>query len=171
MAIYIALGANLSNGEDSPAHTFIAALAALSEQGVMIEAVSSLWQSPAWPPGNDQPDYINATAKVTCDLSAVDLLALLHRVEAQMGRARSVKNAARTLDLDLLDYKGQITNSAKITLPHPRMLSREFVLFPLSEIASDWTDPKKKRAIQDWIARLPLSSVAPLQRVGKLTFT
>ena len=88
-----------------------------------------------------------------------------------MGRARSVKNAARTLDLDLLDYKGQITNEAMIILPHPRMLSREFVLFPLSEIAPDWTDPKKKRAIQDWIARLPLSSVAPLQRVGSMTFT
>jgi len=148
MAIYIALGANLSShnargDEIGPAETFALAFKALKTLDIHLVAMSGLWQSPAWPPGSDQPDYINACAKITTALDARQTLSALHKVEAQFGRSRSVKNAPRPLDLDLLDYKGQVIAAEAIEIPHPRMLTRGFVLFPLSEVAPNWTDPKK----------------------------
>lgn len=172
MPVYIALGANLSSEDDAgtpmtPAQTFQAACEGLAVRGVVVEAISSLWQSPAWPPGSIQPDYINACARVKTDFDARQTLTVLHDVERAFGRTRSVKNAARPLDLDLLDYAGQVIDAGDIQIPHPRMLNRGFVLFPLSEVAPDWVDPIKKRAIADWTARLPLADVAPLNKIGR----
>ncbi|MEE9348202.1 MAG: 2-amino-4-hydroxy-6-hydroxymethyldihydropteridine diphosphokinase [Robiginitomaculum sp.] len=161
MSIYIALGANLSN----PAQTFRRAMAELEGRGVKVLSLSGLWQSPAWPAGSGQPDYINACARIKTRLSARGLLAILHDVEAQFGRARGALNAARTLDLDLLDYNGENIDAADITIPHPRMLDRAFVLFPLQEIAPQWRDPIESRSIEDWLARLPLRDVAPLTKL------
>lgn len=163
-AIYIALGANLSN----PRESFSRALKSLEARGVEINAVSGLWQSPAWPPGSGQPDYINAAAKVSYKGTAAELLAILHEVEAELGRVRHAKNAARTLDLDLLDFKGEIIKTEGIEIPHPRMLTRGFVLFPLQEITPDWRDPALKLPILHYIAKLPLSDVAPINRTGRL---
>lgn len=159
-SIYIAFGANLSN----PKSTFMRAMTALEDRGVAILKMSGLWQSPAWPAGSGQPDYINACAEVDFDGEARGLLDILHSVETEFGRERSVKNAARTLDLDLLDFKGEvITDKKGMIVPHPRMLSRGFVLLPLSEITADWRDPIDDRVLWDWIARLPLSDMSALR--------
>ena len=160
--VYIALGANLSN----PKETFSLAVQSLEQAGVQVQAVSGLWQSPAWPAGSGQPDYINACAKLSYAGRATELLVLLQRIEAQYGRVRGARNAARTLDLDILDFGGGIVKTPDLELPHPRMLSRGFVLFPLAEIAPRWVDPVSSIAISDWIARLPLNDVAPMQRLG-----
>lgn len=160
--IYIAFGANLSN----PKKTFPAAQKALEARGVKIVKTSSLWQSPAWPRGYGQPDYLNACAQVNFDGDAQELLMLLHETEQAFGRVRSVKNAERTLDLDLLDFQGQIISQADdLIIPHPRMLYRAFVLLPLSEIAPNWTDPAYKLGIWEHIARLPLVDTVDLHRV------
>ena len=154
--IYIAFGANLSN----PKETFLAAIKSLEARGVNLVKMSGLWQSPAWPPGSNQPDYINACAEVSFDGEARELLDILHTVEAEFGRTRTVKNAARALDLDLLDFRGQvIEDECGMVVPHPRMLTRGFVLFPLAEIAGEWRDPMQSRTVMDWIARLPLADV------------
>jgi len=165
-AIYIALGANLSN----PRESFSKALAGLKARGVKIKTVSGLWQSPAWPPGSEQPDYINAAANLSYGGTAAELMAILHTVEAELGRVRGEKNAARTLDLDLLDFKGQIINTKDgLEIPHPRMLTRSFVLFPLQEIAPDWRDPMHALSIIHYIAKLPLSDVMPMKWKGRLS--
>ncbi len=163
-AIYIAFGANLSN----PKEIFAGAIKALADKGVLIIKMSGLWQSPAWPAGSGQPDYINACAEVEFDGDARALLDILHDVEAQFGRKRGKKNAARTLDLDLLDFKGQVMEDGSITLPHPRMLSRGFVLFPLAEIAPKWRDPEGGMRIENYIARLPLGDVEDVLWQGRL---
>ena len=160
--IYIAFGANLSN----PKSTFAKARQALEMRGVKVHRMSGLWQSPAWPLGSNQPDYINGCAEVSYTGSARDLLDVLHHIETEFGRKRSVKNAARTLDLDLLDFRGQISQENNgLIIPHPRMLSRSFVLFPLFEVAPKWKDPVFERDISDWIARLPLSEVNSIRNV------
>lgn len=161
--IYIAMGANLSN----PKVTFAKALKVLAAYGVSSVRVSALWQSPAWPPGSDQPDYVNACAQVDFSGDARALLTILHEVEAEFGRVRGERNAARTLDLDLLDFKRQVIRRADIDIPHPRMLSRGFVLFPLQDIAPDWRDPVSDDSIENHIARLPLGDVAPMRRLGR----
>lgn len=159
-SIYIAFGANLSN----PKSTFTQAMTALEDRGAAILQMSGLWQSPAWPMGSGQPDYINACAEIDFEGSARELLDILHSVETEFGRIRSVKNAARALDLDLLDFKGEIITDKKgMIVPHPRMLSRGFVLLPLSEIAANWKDPRDEKPLWDWISKLPLCDVELLR--------
>ena len=163
--IYIAFGANLSN----PKLTFKAAIASLDLKGVSLVKMSGLWQSPAWPPGSGQADYINACAEIRFQGDARGLLDILHEVEAEAGRKRTFKNAARTLDLDLLDFKGQVIEDAGgMIVPHPRMLERGFVLFPLEEVARDWYDPIENESIKAYIAKLPLKDVEAMIWLGRL---
>lgn len=154
-AIYIALGANLPYGEHTPGETLAAALAALGEAGVTMAARSSDWSSPAWPDPSDPP-YVNAVARVTTDMAPRALLDTLHRIEARFGRERSVRNAPRSLDLDLIDHGGRVErDAAGLEIPHPRATGRAFVLLPLQEIAPDWRDPVSGRRIDDLVAALP----------------
>ncbi len=152
----------------SPQETFLLAVVRLQQFGVNITEASHLWQSPAWPDPEAQPPYINAVISVETKLEPTDLLAVLKQVEAAFGRVVTVRNAPRPLDLDILDYDGQILNDTDLILPHPRMLNRPFVLMPLAEIAPDWYDPIKKRGLSDWAARLKLKDVAQLRRLGNM---
>jgi 2-amino-4-hydroxy-6-hydroxymethyldihydropteridine diphosphokinase len=119
-----------------------AALSAIEGAGVKVRAVSSFWASPAWPPENPpQPDFTNAVASVDAsELDANGLYALLAQIERDFGRERRARWAARTLDVDLIDFQGQTTDGPLI-LPHPRAHERAFVLAPLAEIASEWRHP------------------------------
>jgi 2-amino-4-hydroxy-6-hydroxymethyldihydropteridine diphosphokinase len=151
--ILIALGANLPSPAGPPAATFRAALARLEEQGVKIQSVSSFYETPAWP-DPEQPAYINAVAAVETTFQPVELLTLLHGVETEFGRLRSAPNAARSLDLDLLDHDGTVMTGG-VTLPHPRIGLRSFVLVPLAEVAPDWRHPVTGEGVEELLARLP----------------
>ncbi|OIQ86797.1 2-amino-4-hydroxy-6-hydroxymethyldihydropteridine pyrophosphokinase [mine drainage metagenome] len=134
---YVALGANLGH----PVATVRAALAALSgiPESVLV-AASSLYRTA--PVGlKHQPDFINAVAAVDTALAPLALLDALFAIEASFGRSRSVKNAPRTLDLDLLLYGESRLDEARLTLPHPRMHQRAFVLVPLAELAPECRIP------------------------------
>ncbi|MCC7168385.1 MAG: 2-amino-4-hydroxy-6-hydroxymethyldihydropteridine diphosphokinase [Rhodospirillales bacterium] len=151
--ILAGLGANLPSPYGPPASSLPAALAALEGRGVRVLARSRFYQSPAWPP-SDQPDYVNAVASLETALSAADLLSLFHEIERAFGRVRSVPNAARPLDLDLLDYH-DLVRAADPALPHSRLALRAFVLLPMAEIAPQWRHPVTQQPIADLIARLP----------------
>lgn len=140
--IYIALGANLpSERHGPPRATLEAALAMLPDAGIRPAERSRWYQSAPVPPG-DQPWFVNGVARVESDLEAGDLLRALHAVEAELGRVRSMPNAPRAADLDLLDVHGRVTGEgAWPRLPHPRMHLRAFVLMPLAELAPDWRHP------------------------------
>src|SRR5579862_334808 len=132
--ILIGLGANLPSTVGPPRATLEAALAALEKAGVKIVA-RSRWYKTAPVPVSDQPFFVNGVIAVETTLAPAELLALLQKIEAQFGRQRGVRDAARTLDIDILDYDGRIEDGPGLTLPHPRMESRAFVLKPLAEIA------------------------------------
>jgi len=104
-------------------------------------------------------------AEVATDLSADRLLVLLHEVEHEFGRVRTVPNAARLIDLDLLDFRGEIAGGGpgRATLPHPRMAGRAFVLQPLADLAPDWRHPMTGTPIKALLAALP-----PDQTIGRL---
>lgn len=128
---YVALGGNLGDPQ-ATVRAGLAALAALPQ--TTLAAASSLYRSA--PVGHaDQPDFINAVAQLSTALEPQALLAALHATEARFGRVRSFRNAPRTLDLDLLLYDAQRIEEPGLTLPHPRMHERAFVLAPLLEIA------------------------------------
>jgi len=130
----IAFGGNLSN----PKVTFQLALSSLCEAGFMLTGKSGLWRSPPWPPESNQPDYLNAVIKGRYKGEAIALLDLLNSIEDTHGRVRSVPNAARTLDMDLLVFGELKCNTERLTLPHPHMLQRAFVLVPATEIETKW---------------------------------
>lgn len=129
---YIALGANLN----SPASTLESALETISQsKGIELVKRSSLYRSP--PLDADGPDYINAVAEIKTTLSPFQLLHQLQAIENAFGRERLYRNSPRTLDLDVLLYENFNSDSAELTVPHPRMHLRSFVLMPLMEIAGD----------------------------------
>jgi 2-amino-4-hydroxy-6-hydroxymethyldihydropteridine diphosphokinase len=99
------------------------------------------------PIGPPQPDYLNGCITIETSLSPADLLNTLHAIEADFGRVRQEVWGARTLDLDLLLYDGQIIDLPELQIPHPRMLERAFVLVPLAEIAADWIEPRSGSSI------------------------
>jgi 2-amino-4-hydroxy-6-hydroxymethyldihydropteridine diphosphokinase len=138
----IGLGANLND----PAAQVEYALAELDRlPGTQLVARSSLYASA--PVGYvDQPDFINAVAQVETELAPRALLAALLDIEHRHGRERSFRNAPRTLDLDLLLYGDAHFHEEGLTLPHPRMTERGFVLLPLLEIAPDTVIPGRGRA-------------------------
>lgn len=131
VSAFIGLGANLDDPRAQVQRAF-GELARLPQSS--LAAKSSLWRSA--PVGYaDQPEFINAVAKVETGLSADALLDELQKVESAHGRERSFANAPRTLDLDLLLYGDEVHDSSRLTLPHPRMHERAFVLRPLLEIS------------------------------------
>ena len=139
---YIGVG---SNQGDARAHVLQAFDELARLPGTRLEGRSALYHSaPVDAPG--QPDYVNAAAGVDTDLSAAQLLSALQDLELRHGRERPTPNAPRTLDLDLLLYGDSILASPRLTLPHPRMHERAFVLQPLLELDSEISIPGKGKA-------------------------
>ena len=138
---YIALGSNLAGNLDSPASQVIRAFQSIEQlPKTKLIKTSSLYQSAAVGYLN-QPDFINAVVEISTQLSPEDLLEKLLNIEHKAGRQRPFANAPRVLDCDLLLYDNVILNTEKLTLPHPRMHQRGFVLLPLAEIAPDLIIP------------------------------
>ncbi len=149
----------------SQAELFRSVLQALRQAGVTAIASSSLWSSPAWPDQTAR-EYTNAVVQVDPGrLEAQELMQLLLKVEAAFGRTREKKWSSRTLDLDLIDFRGEVIvgeTETDLMLPHPRAHLRSFVMGPLQEIAPDWSHPVLgghidqylTAALNDWPARL-----------------
>lgn len=135
----VALGCNLPGAYTSREALLEAAVAALAGEGMAVVARSGWWTSAAWPDPAG-PAYLNGVALVETGLSPAQTLAALHRIEASFGRARAERNAARTLDLDLIAH-GRTVTDGDLVLPHPRAHERLFVMGPLAEVAADWTHP------------------------------
>ena len=139
--ILIGIGGNLESARfGAPRDTLSAALAALEEERVRILTRSGWYRSEPVP-RSDQPWFVNAVVSIVTKLAAKDLLAVLQAIERQFGRVRGEPNAPRTLDLDILDYHGELMNETSLVLPHPRLHERRFVLTPIAEIAPDWQHP------------------------------
>jgi 2-amino-4-hydroxy-6-hydroxymethyldihydropteridine diphosphokinase len=157
---YIALGANLGDR----LATLQAAVAELRALGTDV-AASSVYETE--PVGYlDQPPFLNAVVRLDTELSPIELLNQLHRIENAHARVRSFKNAPRTLDLDLLLYDQRIIDAPDLTVPHPRMADRAFVLVPLAEIAPDVIHSASGKTIRE--LSNAIGSTADVLRVGPL---
>lgn len=155
---YIGLGSNLDipNEQLLRARRSIAKLPAIEEKGF-----SSLYCSPPMGP-QDQPDYVNAVMAITTSLSAMALLRALQTVEQSQGRTRSGERwGARTLDLDLLLYGDRQIEEPDLTVPHPGIVERAFVLYPLYEIAPELTIPGSGK-VADLILNCPINGLQRL---------
>jgi 2-amino-4-hydroxy-6-hydroxymethyldihydropteridine diphosphokinase len=147
---YIALGSNLGDRE----RTLHSAIASLRQLG-SVAAASSFYETA--PVGMvEQPHFLNAVVALRTTLSPQELMAALLRIEQQHGRDRSasVPKGPRTLDLDLLSYGDVVVETPTLTLPHPSIAERRFVLAPLTEIAPRWRHPVSGKTAADLLAEI-----------------
>lgn len=136
--VYLALGSNLAQPLDQ-VNAALAALAALPQ--TQLVTCSSFYRSMPLGP-QDQPDYLNAVVALDTTLAPEALLDATQAIEQQQGRVRKAERwGPRTLDLDMLLYGDQVINTPRLTVPHYDMMNREFMLYPLAEIAPDLIFP------------------------------
>ena len=178
----IALGSNQRHADHAPRDIMDAAVKAMPGNGLNVMARSRLYRSPAFPPGSG-PDYVNAAVAVETTLNPVEVIALLHRIEAEFGRVRRERWAQRVLDLDLLALDDAILPDVtgwrvwadmpleeqmrrtpeQAILPHPRLQERAFVLVPLNDIAPDWRHPVTGATVSGMLAALDSQDIAALE--------
>lgn len=151
--VFIGLGSNLGDRRALLAE----GLRSLSEAGFGVEAQSSLYLTePVDAPPQDW--FLNAVAAGRTPLSPGDLLAACREVERALGRERTVYHGPRTLDLDILIYGDVVRDGPRLTLPHPRLHERRFVLTPLCELAPELRHPRLGRSLRELLADCPDSS-------------
>jgi len=156
---FIALGGNVGD----VLRTFQAAREELAMvPGCRLAASSLLYASPPLGPP-DQPDYHNAMVGIVTELQPRTLLHEMQRIEDRHGRTRDVRWGPRTLDLDLIAMDGMMTNAAELTLPHPEMHTRVFVLQPLCDLAPEWQHPRMKQTAHALLEACTRSGQARLE--------
>ena len=148
--IFIGLGANLGN----PAQTFAAAVEKLPEAGCQVVNKSKLYRTKPYGFA-DQDDFLNAAIGIKTDASADTLLQILQNIETELGKKVLCQNGPRLIDLDLLLYGDLVQkNSQELTLPHPGVVERDFVLLPLCDLAPEFLHPETGKSLQLHLADL-----------------
>jgi 2-amino-4-hydroxy-6-hydroxymethyldihydropteridine diphosphokinase len=151
----IALGSNLGDRLDN-LHAGLAGIDAAD--GIDVVAVSPIYETaPVGGPEHQGP-YLNAALIADTTLDAADVLALLHRIEADRERQRVVHWGPRTLDLDLLVHGDLVVDTPSLEVPHPRMHERRFVMVPVCDVAPDLAHPRLGRTMRDLLADLPVEA-------------
>lgn len=158
--VFLGLGANLGNR----CQNIIKALRLLSAE-VPVEQVSSFYETE---PRDylDQPRFLNAVCRGTTLLSPEKLLALAKEIEVALGRVPSFSNAPRPIDIDILFYGNQIISSPQLTVPHPRLAERDFVLVPLAEIAPELVHPISGKTIKELRERIGETNCVKMESSG-----
>jgi 2-amino-4-hydroxy-6-hydroxymethyldihydropteridine diphosphokinase len=151
--VYLALGSNLGNRKENLKE----AIAALSPQ-LDVKAKSHVYETPPWGYEN-QPTFLNQVLKAQTYLEPERLLKHLKRLETALGRKETFRNGPRLIDIDILLYDDLVMNTSLLTLPHPRMHERAFVLLPMMDIAPDLIHPVTKKSVRDMLASFDLTGI------------
>ena len=166
--IFIGIGSNLPSRFGNKFKNIDLAISLLQKEGVKLFKKSSFYETFSQP-NKDDPKFINVVISVKTNISPVNLMLSLISIEEKLGRRRKKKNDPRICDLDIIDFNGVVKNfkidDFELILPHKGLIDRNFVLYPLKEISSDWTHPKTKKNINDLISNLK----TPNKEITKLS--
>ncbi len=158
--MFLGLGGNLGDREAN----LRAARERLERGGVAVERCSSLYETEPWGVV-DQPHFLNAVCQGRTMLAPMELLALAKRIEGELGRAPTVRYGPRPIDIDILLYGAQVLATPELTVPHPRLAERAFVLVPLAELAPDLPLPGDGRTVRELLEAL--GETEGVRRVGE----
>jgi 2-amino-4-hydroxy-6-hydroxymethyldihydropteridine diphosphokinase len=148
--VYLSLGANLGDRRGNIERAF----ARLESTGVHVRRVSSFYRTE--PVGFEpQPWFLNCAAEAETELMPLQLLRRCQTIQRELGRRPGMRNGPRLIDIDILLYENAIVHSAELTIPHPRMAERRFVLVPLNEIAGDAQDPVTRQTVREMLEETP----------------
>ncbi len=164
--IYLNIGSNLNSFFGDRFDNINRCIEYLSENKIKICKVSSFYETPSYP-NKRNPKFINITIEVKFDFSSKSLLKIIQIIQKKMGRIKKIKNDPRICDIDIIDFNNEISNSPILTLPHPKCHLRNFVLYPLNEINSNWLHPVSKLKITELIGKLNTMSRIEITRLNK----
>ena len=168
--ILLGLGSNLPSSYGDRFKNIDLAISALNGYGIQVKKKSSYYESLSYP-NKTNPRFINIVADVETHLSPVDLASVSIFIEESLERKRGRKNDPRTCDIDIIDYKNQIINfkykDLDFTVPHEKLIYRNFVLFPLQEIYPDWKHPKTKELVSVLIENLSKEDKNSILKIKK----
>ena len=157
--IFLGIGSNLGNRVAN----IEKAKSLLVQNNINLISISSYFETFSWPDPK-KPKFINIIIKAECQHKPIKLLKLCKLIESKLGRKKTPKNSPRVCDIDIIDFKGLVTND-KLNLPHPRMHERNFVLLPLFEIEKDWVHPIKKNNIKKLILSLSNKDIRSIKQI------
>ena len=168
--IFLGLGSNLHSSFGDRFVNINLAISYLEQYDIQIVKRSSFYETPSYP-NKSNPKFINIVISVKTDLPPVDLLSVLIFVEEKIERKRNKKNDPRTCDIDIIDYNKETLNfkykNFDLVVPHKELALRNFVLFPLQEIAPNWIHPKTKDSIDVLINKLPKEDKNSILKIKK----
>ena len=151
--VFLALGSNLGDRRGN----LRAALAVLAPQVRLLRA-SPVYETPPWG-YTDQPAFLNQVVEVETELDPWELLAFIKELERQLGRRPGIRNGPRVIDLDILFYNDRIIDMPGITIPHPRLHERRFVLAPLADLAPDFKHPMLFKNVRQLLAQVDTAGI------------
>ena len=158
---FLAIGSNFGNKK----RNICLAKYKLQNNGVKLIKSSNNYETLSWP-NKKNPKFINVVIKISTNLSPLKLMKKCLNIEKELGRIRGKKNDPRTCDIDIIDYDQRILkgiNNRNLTLPHPKMHKRNFVLLPLFEISKTWIHPIKKMNIKKLVNSLKTSELRAIK--------
>ena len=148
--IFLGLGSNLSSSFGDRFENINLALKMLQSKKIKILKKSSFYETPSYP-DKSKPKYSNIVVSIKTKLSPIELMTVLIFIEKKLGRTRKKKNDPRTCDIDIIDYKRKILefkhDSGKVNIPHKKISKRNFVLYPLKELCTNWNHPVTEEEI------------------------
>ena len=151
--IILNIGSNLDSIKGNRIFNLKETLKLIRLEKIKIIKISSIYETPSYP-NQKNPKFLNIGIKIKCDHSPKNLIKKFNKIEKILQRTRGIKNQPRTCDIDLIDYDGKILNSKKLKIPHSKAHLRNFVLFPIKEIAPSWIHPILNKRIDFLIKKL-----------------
>ena len=168
--ILLGIGSNLSSSFGDRFKNIDLAVSYLQKYKIKIKKRSNYYESPSYP-NKEKPKFINIVVEIETHLLPTDLASVLILIEEKLERKRIKKNDPRTCDIDIIDYNNKIFNfkykNLEFTVPHKKLIYRNFVLIPLQEVLPNWRHPKNKELVNILIKKLPKEEKNSILKIKK----
>ena len=164
--IHLNIGSNLKSKHGTRFDNISLAINLLTNSKIKIKKISNLYETPSYP-NQSFPKFLNVGIIIEYNDNYLSLLNEIQQIEKRLGRIKTFKNDPRIIDIDIIDFKGEIKKTDKIILPHPKCHLRNFVLFPILQIAPKWSHPIFKKNAQFLIDKLSQKSRIEITRLQK----